>query len=88
MMNENAILEELSTGFAELFRIDVPAPDTDLIDEGILDSFQLVELLVYLDQNFGLRIELDDLDLDDLRTLDRLARLVARERADAQVKLQ
>jgi acyl carrier protein len=84
MTDHKAILKELSAGFAEIFRIDAPTAETDLIDEGILDSFQFVELLVFLDQRFGLKVQLDDVDLDDLRTLNRLASLVARERDAVQ----
>jgi len=75
--NANAIIERLGAVFVESFHIEAPSPDTDLLEAGILDSLQFVELLVQLEQRFGLRIEIDDLDLDDLRTLARIARLVA-----------
>lgn len=73
----NAIVERLGALFAENFHIEVPAPDTDLLESGLLDSFQFVELLAHLEGQFGLRIRIDDLELDDLRTLERIARLVA-----------
>jgi len=73
----NAIIERLGTVFVESFHIEIPSPDTDLLETGVLDSFQFVELLVQLEQRFGLRIKIDDIDLDDLRTLSRIARLVA-----------
>jgi len=72
-----AIIEGLGAVFVESFHMDAPSPDTDLLETGILDSFQFVELLVELEQRFGLRIKIDDIDLDDLRTLERIARLVA-----------
>jgi len=72
-----AIIERLGAVFVESFHMDAPSPDTDLLETGILDSFQFVELLVELEQRFGLRIKIDDIDLDDLRTLERIARLVA-----------
>jgi D-alanine--poly(phosphoribitol) ligase subunit 2 len=73
----NAIIARLGTVFVESFHIEVPSPDTDLLETGILDSFQFVELLVQLEQHFGLQIKIDDIDLDDLRTLARIARLLA-----------
>jgi len=73
----NAIIERLGALFVESFHIEVPSPDTDLLETGILDSFQFVELLFQLEQDFGLRIKIDNIDLDDLRTLKRIARLVA-----------
>lgn len=77
MTDANAIIERLGAVFVESFHIEVPSPDTDLLEAGILDSLQFVELLVQLEQRFGLRIKIDDLDLDDLRTLARIARVVA-----------
>ena len=71
MRDANAIIERLGAVFAE-----APSPDTDLLETGILDSFQFVELLLQLEQRFGVRIKIDDIDLDDLRTLARIARLV------------
>ena len=76
-MTENAIIERLGAVFVESFHIEVPAADTDLLETGILDSFQMVQLLFELEQRFGLRIKLEDIDLDDLRTLSRIAGLVA-----------
>jgi D-alanine--poly(phosphoribitol) ligase subunit 2 len=72
----NAIIERLSAVFVESFHIEVPSSDTDLLETGILDSFQFVELLLRLEQDFGLPIKIDDIDLDDLRTLARIAQLV------------
>jgi D-alanine--poly(phosphoribitol) ligase subunit 2 len=73
----NAIIERLGALFVESFHVEVPSPDTDLLETGILDSFQFVELLFELEQRFGFRIKIENIDLDDLRTLARIARLVA-----------
>jgi acyl carrier protein len=42
----------------------------------VLDSLQLVELLVQLERSFGVQIAIESIDLDNLRTLARIARLV------------
>ncbi len=76
LTDANTIIERLEVLFVERFHIEVPSPDTDLVETGILDSFQFVELLLQLEQHFGFRIKIDDIDLDDLRTLARIARLV------------
>ena len=77
MTNVITITERLGALFTERFHIEVPSADTDLLETGILDSFQFVELLFQLEQHFGLRVSIDDIDLEDLRTLARIARLVA-----------
>jgi len=77
LTDTNAIIEHLGALFVESFHVEVPSADTDLLETGILDSFQFVELLVQLEQRFGFRIKIEDIDLDDLRSLSRIARLVA-----------
>jgi D-alanine--poly(phosphoribitol) ligase subunit 2 len=73
----NAILERLGVLFTESFHVEVPSSDTDLLETGILDSLQFVELLLQLEQRFGFQVKVEDINLDDLRTLARIARLVA-----------
>jgi len=76
MPSGDAVIERLHGLFLERFHIDVPAPDTDLLDTGMLDSLQLVELLLQIEQAFGLRIAIEAIELDELRSLARLARVV------------
>jgi D-alanine--poly(phosphoribitol) ligase subunit 2 len=77
LIDTTTIIERLGALFTERFHIEVPSADTDLLETGILDSFQFVELLFQLEQHFGLRVSIEDIDLEDLRTLARIARLVA-----------
>jgi acyl carrier protein len=60
----------------ERLHVDVPSPDLDLLESGVLDSLQLVDLLLLIERHFGRRIPIEAIDLDDLRSLRRLAELV------------
>jgi D-alanine--poly(phosphoribitol) ligase subunit 2 len=71
-----SIIDELSALFDEALHIEVPSPDTDLIDSGLLDSLQLVQLLLQIEERMGKRIPLDEVQLDDLRSVSRLAALI------------
>ena len=86
MAEHNGIIQSLDAMFVESLHIKVPSPDTDFIEAGMLDSLQLVELLLLLEQRFGFKITIDDIELDDLRTLSRLARLVAARLAKTGVQ--
>ena len=77
MNDENAIVERLNALFVECFHVEVPSPDTNLLESGVLDSLQFVELLLQLERRFGLQVRVEDINLDDLRTLERIARLLA-----------
>jgi methoxymalonate biosynthesis acyl carrier protein len=83
LTDTNAIIERLGAVFVESFHIEVPSADIDLLESGILDSFQMVELLSELEQRFGLRIQIEDIELDDLRTLSRIARMVVAANGNA-----
>jgi len=83
LTDTSAIIERLGAVFVESFHIEVPSADLDLLESGILDSFQMVQLLLEVEQRFGYRIKLEDIDLDDLRTLSRIARLVVAAKGNA-----
>lgn len=56
--------------------VTVPSVDTDLIAQDLIDSVGLVELLLGVEQEFGIQLELEELDLDSLRSAARIAALV------------
>jgi D-alanine--poly(phosphoribitol) ligase subunit 2 len=80
----DAIIERLGAIFVESLHIEAPPPDVDLFENGIIDSLQLVELLVQLEQRFGVQIAIESLDLDNLRTLGRIARLVVAHQSSSE----
>ena len=47
---------------------------TDIIESRILESLQLVEFILFLEQQSGRRILVEDLDPNVLRTLDSIYR--------------
>ena len=77
-MSDPAIqLERLRALLLEHLHVDVPSGDADLLETGVLDSLQLVDLLLLIEQHFGRRIPIESIDLDNLRSLSRLADLIA-----------
>lgn len=71
-----AVDERLRRVFSATLDVEAPAPSADLIDGGLLDSLALVELLAAIEAEFGIEIPLDELDLDRIRTLEKLTELV------------
>lgn len=59
---------------------DVP-PSFDLLLEGVIDSFGVVELILVLEQRFGIEIDFDELPADDLTRIGPLAAYVERRSA-------
>jgi D-alanine--poly(phosphoribitol) ligase subunit 2 len=63
--------------FVEALTIQVPSVDTDLVDTGLLDSLALVELLFAIEQRFGVDLSLGELDIENFRTVERIAAFLA-----------
>ena len=75
---------DLRTIFAEALNVVVPDDDADLINGGLLDSLGLVELIMEIEHRFGVSVPLDTLDIDDFRTVDRIAAFVRENEAAAR----
>jgi D-alanine--poly(phosphoribitol) ligase subunit 2 len=74
----SAWIIRLTKIFSERLLLRIESPDTDLLDSGILDSMKLVELLFTIEQEFGIRLPIADLDIESFRSVSRLAGLVDR----------
>jgi acyl carrier protein len=72
--------KEIAALFTEQLHVDVPWDDTDLFETGVLDSLKFVELLVQLEQQFGTRVSLDDLELDNFRSIGQIAHFIVGRR--------
>lgn len=72
---EAEVIEVLSS---EL-NLRIPAPDTDLIAEGILDSFGLVNLMTLLDRRWHVKVSTDKMELDNFRSVDSIAGFISSE---------
>lgn len=77
MSNSRSLESRLVRLFSEQLNIEVPSAETDLIDTGLVDSLSFVELLAQLEEEFGVQVSLDDLEIDRFRTISRIADFVA-----------
>lgn len=58
--------------------IMVARPDIDLLETGLVDSIGLVELILELEERFGVTLPMEDLEIDDFRSVYRIADLIVR----------
>jgi acyl carrier protein len=59
--------------------------DFDLLTEGVIDSFGIVELVMQLEQRYGFEIDFSALDADDLTRIGPLSRHVSQQGGFANV---
>lgn len=66
--------------FLTELQVEVPDRETDIMATGLVNSLAFVRLLSLLEQEFQLRIEVDELDLDDFRTVSSIVEFLERKR--------
>ena len=85
MVENYGIHRELTELFAKKLSLEVSSVDTDLVETGLLDSLALVELLVQLEETFGVSVSTDDLELENFRSIASIAGFVARRTTMVEV---
>ena len=75
-MVDSRMCDQITELLLEKVHVEVPSVDTDLMEAGILDSVTLVEVILNLEETFGTKINLEDVELDQFRSVARIAELV------------
>jgi acyl carrier protein len=80
-------VQERVRGFIlESFYVSDPAELTDevsLIDSGLVDSTGMLEIILFIEGEFGIHVEDPETTPDNLETIGRIADFVARKQAAA-----
>jgi acyl carrier protein len=71
-----SIYERLDRIMTERLHTDPPDATVDLFADGIVDSLGLVELILALEEEFGIRVDPAGLDIDRFRTLGRISTFI------------
>ena len=77
------LASEIRALLADKLLVEVDSAETDLLAAGTLDSLTLVQLLLELEQRYGLKLAVDELEIDDFRSVQSIARLVASQNVAA-----
>jgi acyl carrier protein len=67
------LILEIQSLIEETFSVRVESADQDLFASGALDSLILVQLILRLEERFGLDLVMEDLDLDSFATMSTIA---------------
>lgn len=77
-MPENQLKQTIRTLFTDQMMLEIGSDDEDLVSTGALDSLRMVELLLFLEDRLALRIAMEELEIEDLRSVAAIARTVER----------
>ena len=67
--------------FGEDHRI---APDTEFLENGILDSTGVLELVGFLEEKFGIRVEDDEVVPDNMNSLEKITLYISKKTGKTQ----
>lgn len=73
---------------AEQFLYDRPeitlTDDFPLIQQRVIDSLQIIQLITFLQEDFGILFEIEDLLLENFSSISAIAALVQKQKATTQ----
>lgn len=78
MQAAKRLLGDIRAVLREHLAIMVDSPDVDLLEAGLIDSIGLVELILQLEDRFGVTLPMDTLEIDDFRSINKIADLIRR----------
>lgn len=78
MDQHNHIRAKVTSVVCETLTLETVAFEKDLIDSGLLDSLSLVQLIVALEDEFNIRIEPEELDFEDYRSVKSMTEMTVR----------
>lgn len=58
-------------------------PEADLLEAKVLDSFSIVQLAVFIQEEFDVELEAEDLTRENLASLTRMVALIDKRKAAA-----
>jgi D-alanine--poly(phosphoribitol) ligase subunit 2 len=78
MQPANRLVGDIRAVLRDHLTVMVELPDVDLLETGLIDSIGLVELILQLEDRFGVSLPVDTLEIDDFRSINRIADLITR----------
>ena len=78
MTDRASVERRLAHLFEARMNVSVPSTETDLFEGGVLDSLAFVDLLLKLEEEFGTKTTLKELEIDNFRSIARIADFVIR----------
>ena len=81
------VLETVKTYIVENFLFGDDSrisPDTDFLENGILDSTGVLELVGFLEEKFGIRVEDDEVVPDNMNSLEKITLYISKKTGKSQ----
>ena len=87
MTYDISIHDRINNLLSEKIHVEAPSVETDLMEWGLLDSLLLVDLMAGLEEEFVIKVPFDEIELDNFRSVARIAEFVNRQSAAPEMAL-
>jgi len=57
-------------------------PDTPLVEEGIIDSMGVMDLLAFIETTYGINPDMDDLTIENFETVNAIKNFIVSKRGN------
>jgi D-alanine--poly(phosphoribitol) ligase subunit 2 len=78
MQYREGLVDGIRSVLRDHLNVLVDSPEAKLLETGLVDSIGLVELIIQLEDRFGIGLPMESLELDDLRSINTIADLITR----------
>lgn len=78
MEQNNPLRNNITSVVCRTLTLEKIEPHIDLMDSGLIDSLSMVMLMVALEDTFNVRIEPQELDVEDFRSVISITNLISR----------
>jgi acyl carrier protein len=74
----NTIQDAVVRIFRDKLDVEISSSETNLLETGIIDSLKFIDLVYNLEQEFGITMPIESLEVDQFRTIADIVLLVSR----------
>lgn len=80
-MNCHEIETKVRTEIEALAACEISDPDAEIFKSGILDSLNVLNIIIFIENEFSLKINPFDINLDTLGSINRICDFIQAKRA-------
>ncbi|SLM33105.1 conserved hypothetical protein [Desulfamplus magnetovallimortis] len=78
-MSNESIMPKVKEFVGQYLNTDTIEPDLDLFASGMVNSLFAMQLVLFVEKEYGLKVENEDLDIENFKSLDAIHGFIERK---------
>jgi len=83
IMERNMIMQNVGEYIVQNVGMDDIDHDLDIFEEGLVSSLFAIELMTYLERNFEVKVTMEDLDMDNFKSVNSICEYIMEKKNSA-----